>query len=61
MKNINGINLYSTKEVAEMLGASVTFVRAKMRKGLIASTKISRGNYVSESALADYLNGKTPN
>ncbi len=59
MKVINGIKMYSTKELCELLGVTSSTITAMRSKGLLPSTRIGKVKYTSEQSLADYLNGKT--
>ncbi len=59
MKVINGIKMYSTRELCDLLGVSSASITAMRNKGLLLSTRIGKGKYTSEHSLADYLNGKT--
>lgn len=58
MKVINGVKLFTKKEVAELLGVTETTIINYRKKGL-ASTTIGRRIYISEDALTAYLNGET--
>lgn len=57
MKEVNGVKLYTTKEVAELLGSSLYFVQSRIKKGFLSSVRISRNIYVSEEGLTAYLRG----
>jgi excisionase family DNA binding protein len=59
MKIINGMKLYSTRELADLLGVSYTTILKYIRDGKIIKTKIGHSAYVSEDNIIDYLNGRT--
>ena len=59
MKVINGIKMFTTKELQDLLGVGYGTITAMRSKGLIRSVNIGKGLYTSEESLADYLNGKT--
>lgn len=58
MKVIDGLKMYSTKEVCELLGISVLTLYKYRANGMIRSVNIGKGKYTSEESLRDYLNGK---
>lgn len=59
MKEINGVKLYTCKELAELFGVSYTTILKYIRQGNIVKTHIGRTIYVSEQNIIDYLNGRT--
>lgn len=59
MIEVNGIKLYSSKELQEMLGVSSYTITKYRNLGLLPYTNVGRARYTSEEALKDYLNGKT--
>lgn len=59
MKIINGIKMFTTTEISELLGITTTSVANKRKKGLLPSVMIGHRIYTSEQALSDYLNGVT--
>lgn len=59
MKEIQGLKMYDSAEVCEMLGISGQTLYRLRRDGLIRSTRIGRGKYTSEECMRDYLNAKT--
>lgn len=59
MKTINGIKLFSTAELMELLGVSMRTIGVMRENGTLPYTRIGKGLYTSEEALASYLNGKT--
>lgn len=59
MKIVNGMKLFSTPEVCELLGVTGASVSRMRKKGLLHSIRMGRAIYTSEQALSDYLNGKT--
>lgn len=59
MKIINGIKMFNTKEVADMLDVSEHTISKLRREGLIRSITLGKGSYTSEQSLTDYLNGLT--
>lgn len=61
MKEINGVKLYTCKELGELFGLSYYTVLKYIRQGNMVKTKIGRTTYVSEQNLIDYLNGRTGN
>lgn len=59
MKVINGIKMFSTKDLQELLGVS-PYVLTKYRKsGLLRSVYVGKSYYTSEQSLSDFLNGYT--
>lgn len=61
MKEINGVKLYTAKELSELFGVSYTTMLKYIKQGNIVKTRIGRYLYVSEKNVIDYLNGKTGN
>ena len=59
MKVINEVKLFSTKELSNLLGVSERTISIMRTNGVLPYTRIGRGLYTSEEALAEYLNGKT--
>lgn len=59
MKEINGVKLYTKKELAELLGVCEGTIGTYLRKGNINKTKIAGIVYISEQSLLDFLNGRT--
>ena len=59
MRQINGIKMFSSKEIRELLGISVQALSGLRRKGLIRSVRMWGELYTSEQSLNDYLNGLT--
>jgi excisionase family DNA binding protein len=59
MKVINGIKMFSTAELQELLGVSSRTISIMRTNGVLPYTRIGRGLYTSEEALAEYLNGNT--
>ncbi len=59
MKVINGIKMFNTKELKELLGVTDRTISLMRTNGVLPYTRIGRGLYTSEEALAEYLNGKT--
>ena len=59
MKVINGIKLFSSQEIAELLGTTERTLSNLRRKGLLRCVRIGRNTYLSEESLNDYLNGRT--
>lgn len=59
MKVINGLKMYTTADLQEMLGCAVGFVRKIRLEGQIRFTKIGGKIYFSEDALTEYLQGRT--
>lgn len=58
MRVINGIKMFSTAELRELLGVTDRTISIMRTNGLLPYTRIGRGLYTSEEALAEYLNGK---
>lgn len=58
MLDINGIKLYTTKELSELFGISYSSTLRYIRQGNIVKVKIGRQSYVSEQNLIDFLNGQ---
>ena len=59
MKVVNGIKMFNSKELQELLGIGYATLTSLRKKGLIRSVNLGKGLYTSEESLADYLNGKT--
>ena len=59
MKIVNGIKMFSTSELCELLGVTGRTITLMRQKGLLPSTQMGRCIYTSEQVLSDYLNGKT--
>lgn len=59
MKIINGIKMFSTAELCELLGVTSRTISLMRQRGVLPYTQLGRGLFTSEQALADYLNGKT--
>lgn len=59
MKVINGKNVYSLKEVADMLGMSYQTAGKYVRRGLLPATRIGRQVAVTEESLFRWLNAET--
>ena len=59
MKIVNGMKLFSTAELCDLLGVTSRTISLMRKKGLLPHTQIGRAIYTSEQALSDYLNGKT--
>ena len=59
MKVINEVKLFSTKELSNLLGVSERTISIMRTNGVLPYTRIGRGLFTSEEALAEYLNGKT--
>mgnify|MGYP002350337554 FL=1 len=59
MKVINEVKLFSTKELSNLLGVSERTISITRTNGVLPYTRIGRGLFTSEEALAEYNNGKT--
>lgn len=59
MKEINGVKLYTCKELGDLFGVSYVTILKYIRQGNIVKTRIGRTTYVSEQNIIDYLNGRT--
>lgn len=59
MKVINDVKLFSTKELSNLLGVSERTISIMRTNGVLPYTRIGRGLFTSEEALAEYLNGNT--
>lgn len=59
MRVINGIKMFSTEELQKLLGVTSRTISIMRTNGILPYTRIGRGLYTSEEALAEYLNGKT--
>ena len=59
MRVVNGIKMFSSKEVAELLDITDRTLSKLRKEGLIRSVTLGRGSYTSEQSLTDYLNGMT--
>lgn len=51
--------MFSTAELQELLGVSSRTISIMRTNGVLPYTRIGRGLYTSEEALAEYLNGNT--
>lgn len=59
MRIVNGIKMFNSKELQELLGVSYNTL-AKLRKsGQLRSARLGKSLYTSEQSLTDYLNGVT--
>lgn len=59
MRVVNGIKMFNTKELQDLLGVSYSTL-AKLRKsGQLRSVHLGKSCYTSEQSLTDYLNGIT--
>lgn len=59
MRVINGIKMFSSKEIKEMLDISDRTLTKLRKEGLLRSVTLSGRAYTSEQSLSDYLNGLT--
>lgn len=59
MQIVNGIKMFSSTEVAELLGVTERTIGKLRKDGLLRSVKLGKGAFTSEESLNDYLNGKT--
>lgn len=59
MIDIDGIKMYTSKELAELTGVSLPTITKWRRKGLITSVWIGKKKYTSEQSLRDFLTGRT--
>lgn len=59
MKEINGVKLYTSRELGELFGVSYPTILKYIRQGNIVKTRIGKHIYVSEQNIIDYLNGRT--
>lgn len=59
MRVVNGIKMFSSKEVAELLDITERTLSKLRKEGLIRSVTLGKGAYTSEQSLTDYLNGLT--
>lgn len=57
MITVNGIKLYTTAEICQMLGIEAHAVARMRARGLLRYTQVRRQRMTSEQALSDYLNG----
>ncbi len=58
MKTINGVKLYTTREVATLLGVGIPTIANYRKQGNLKSTMLGGKIYISEKALEEYLNGE---
>lgn len=58
MKEINGIKLYDTSEVAELFNVTASTIANIRRKGLLPAVRVGKMLYTSEQSIKDYLNGR---
>lgn len=59
MKEIAGIKMYTTPDIAKMIGVSQSGVYRLIKSGKMGATKIGRTFMVSEENLKNFLNGKS--
>ena len=59
MRIVNGIKMFNTKELQELLGVSYTTLAKLRRSGQLRSARLGKSLYTSEQSLTDYLNGVT--
>lgn len=59
MQTINGVNVYTLTEIAELIGISYTTALSYVNKGIIPAAKTGRGWLITEQSLMRYLNGET--
>lgn len=57
---VDGLKLYTRKELASMLNVGITTIMNYQNKGELRSVKIGKAIYSSEEALRDFLNGRIP-
>lgn len=60
MLEIDGLKLYTRKELASMLNAGVASIANYQNRGELRVVKIGRLYYSSEEALREFLNGRIP-
>lgn len=58
MKEVGGITLYTTKDIAEQMGVSELTVRAWFREGKIRGRKIGRTWTTTQENLRAFLAGE---
>lgn len=56
MKTVLGENLYSSAEVAELLGVTAQTVATYVRKNRLKAVKIGGKKYINEESLKSFLN-----
>lgn len=59
MIEINGLKMYDTDDLAELLGITKSGVYNIRRRGLIRSVSLGGKLYTSEKVVMDFLNGLT--
>lgn len=59
MRIVNGIKMFNSKEVAELLGVTERTLSKLRKERLLRSVTLGRKSYTSEQSLTDYLNGMT--
>lgn len=57
MLEIQGIKLYTAKEVATLCGCAVSTIVRLRREGKLRSTRLARKIYYSEQGVLEYLTG----
>lgn len=57
---VDGLKLYTRKELASMLNVGVTTIMNYQNRGELRSVKIGKAIYSSEEALREFLNGRIP-
>lgn len=59
MLTIDGIKMYSSKELAELTGVGLPTITKWRNRGYITSIWIGHQKYTSEQSLKDFLTGRT--
>jgi len=57
MQQVNGISMFSLRDLEDQLPVSYWGIRNYIRDGRLKAVKIGRAYWVSEQNLADFLNG----
>lgn len=57
---VDGLKLYTRKELASMLNVGVTTIMNYQNRGELRSVKIGKAIFSSEEALREFLNGRIP-
>lgn len=60
MKEINGVKIFTLREVAELLGISYQTALKYVKQGRIPAAKAGNNYAITEQSLMRWLNGETP-
>lgn len=57
---VDGLKLYTRKDLASMLNVGLSTIMNYQRRGELRSVKVGKAIYSSEEALREFLNGRIP-